>query len=143
MITPEVIKFQNELATPLFAYVYSADMENHVQRAYIAGKVTGLDMEEVRNKFACAEMEVRFCGYDVVNPVTGTNHLPDGTKWETYMRITMCLMMTCDVVIALPDADRSKGARAEMETATALGIPVISYNDLLNEKKRRNTHATA
>lgn len=136
MITPEVIKFQNEIATPLYAYVYSADRENRQVRAYVAGKVTGLPHDEVVQKFAAATAVLNHMGYEAINPVAGTSHLsPERTPWEVYMRITMVMMFTCDVVVALPDAINSKGARIEMEAAIALGIPVMSYADVVNQMK--------
>ena len=142
-IHPEVIKFQNELATPLYAYVYSAEPAVKQTRVYIAGKVTGLAHDEVVEKFAAAEKVLTDAGFDVVNPVSATTHLPEGTDWQKYMRITMCLMLTCDVVVLLPDYLTSKGALAELRTAEALGMQIDFYPEfnMVPDYKHFNTPA--
>ena len=142
-IHPEVIKFQNELATPLYAYVYSAEPAVKQTRVYIAGKVTGLPHDEVVEKFAAAEKVLTDAGFDVVNPVSSTTHLPEGSDWQKYMRITMCLMLTCDVVVMLPDYLRSKGALAELEVAFRLGIQIEYYPEwnMVHDVKQFNTTA--
>lgn len=135
MITPEVIKFQREFAGPFFECVYAQERSNHIMRAYIAGKVTGLPMDEVQQKFAAAERLLQQQGYEVVNPVASTSHLDaNTTPWETYMRITVALMLTCDVVVCLRDCDHSRGAAVEIDLAIKLGIPCWSFSDLMNRR---------
>ena len=50
-------------------------------KVYISGKITG--NENYLEEFSKAEKELKYCGYDVVNPA---KHLIPGFTWKDYMK---------------------------------------------------------
>lgn len=68
-------------------------------------------------------------GYAVLNPTTCG--VPDGSPWETYMRATLTMMLRADGVAVLPDWQESRGAKAEVDLAHVLGMPVRPFNNWL------------
>jgi Asp-tRNA(Asn)/Glu-tRNA(Gln) amidotransferase A subunit family amidase len=87
-------------------------------RIYIAGKITGLPIEEAKAKFKRAECFFIDNGYEVVNPM----ELPhDHDKsWESYMRECIAALVTCDSIALLENYRNSKGALLEFEIALRL-----------------------
>jgi hypothetical protein len=112
-------------------------------KVYISGKVTGLDPEYMRQKFAKTEEWLRSLGFDTVNPET---LVPAGVEsWEEAMKICLRAELDCDLLFAQSDAYESKGARVEISVAASLKIHVIHEDgglatekllDLIGEHKR-------
>lgn len=94
---------------------------------YIAGKVTGLDYQEVLLKFGIAEEELNASGFEAVNP---TNLVKDpNAKWEDAMKICIAALVCCDAVYLLPCCNTSPGAKLELAIAANLKIPVFKKID--------------
>lgn len=91
-------------------------------KIYIAGKITGLDIDEAFANFRRAEVALITRGHTVINPMR-LSHNHDKT-WQSYMKECLIAMMHCDAVFALDNSMRSKGATTEITIARILDIPV-------------------
>lgn len=96
-----------------------------MQKVYIIGAVTGLDPEEVRNKFAEAERRLKEMGMSPVNPI---NFVPEDLAWGAAMRICVKALVDCDAVFLLPDWVSSKGGMLEVTIARNLGLTEYKEN---------------
>ena len=93
-------------------------------KAYIAGKISG-DKQYV-DKFNKAADRLRAKGCTVVNPAT----LPEGMEKDDYMRICLAMIDCCDIVVALPDATQSGGAKVEIAYCNYIEKPVVGYESI-------------
>ncbi len=91
-------------------------------RVYIAGKITGEDLAECKEKFLTAEKEFKynFQSSIVVNPMSlPHNH---DKNWKSYMRECIKALVDCDAILMLKDYKESKGAKIELSIAEKLGL---------------------
>ncbi len=95
-------------------------------KCYISGKITGLPLQEVRDKFARAKEDVMKMGYIPVSPLE--NGLPDSAEWIDHMEADIRLLMGCEAIYLLPDWRESVGARIEACMAEELRIDKIHQN---------------
>jgi Asp-tRNA(Asn)/Glu-tRNA(Gln) amidotransferase A subunit family amidase len=93
-------------------------------KIYIAGKITGIDLEEAKANFQVMEEHLTELGHEVVNPMK----LPhDHDKsWNSYMKECIAALMGCDSIYLLPNYHQSKGAMLELYIVIAVGIKVYS-----------------
>jgi hypothetical protein len=92
--------------------------------AYIAGKITGLPKENVKDKFNVMAKQLSCMGYHVVKPDAVT----DSSKtWNDAVRNDIKKMLECDEVHLLPDWQDSRGAQLERDIALRLGIQVVYH----------------
>jgi hypothetical protein len=97
---------------------------------YISGPITGLpDLN--RPAFNTAARALRAAGFVVVNPID--NGLPDSATWAQHLRADIRLLMNCNAVATLPGHMASKGARLELHNARALGMPVMTVEQWLEQ----------
>lgn len=89
-------------------------------RVYIAGKISGLNYEEVCDKFEKAEKKLKNFGI-VINPC---KIVPEECDWDTAMDICLSALAKCDTIYLLTDWKESKGARIEKAKAEELGIQI-------------------
>jgi hypothetical protein len=94
-----------------------------MKKIYIAGKVTGLDHEKVKEKFNKAENTLLMMGWDVVNPTKLVTD-PD-TEWKQAMKICLKELLKCDAIFLLNDWESSRGAKVEEYFARKKGIDVF------------------
>lgn len=94
-------------------------------KVYISGKITG--KENYLEEFSEAEKELKYCGYDVVNPA---KHLIPGFTWKDYMKRDIALMLDCDFIYKIEGWEKSKGARLESKLCEILGIPTLEIKAL-------------
>ena len=92
-------------------------------KIYIAGKITG--DPGYRDKFAIVEHQLYWQGHTVLNPA----ELPRGMKPADYMRICFAMIDTADVVVFLPDAKDSAGARLEKAYCEYIGKEMKFWSD--------------
>jgi uncharacterized protein YifN (PemK superfamily) len=92
--------------------------------AYVAGKISGLPQENVKEKFKVVVNELREMGYHVVNPLAGTDY---SKPWDDTMRSEIKKMLECDEVHLLPDWQESRGAQLERDIALRLGIDIVYH----------------
>ncbi len=103
---------------------------------YIAGKITGLNKKVTYNKFMHVQKALSPYAKSVINPITATAHLPEGTAWNEYMKELIPMLMTAEVLVFTPDSYNSKGARWEINFAREiLQIPTIEYDYLENDNE--------
>lgn len=91
---------------------------------FIAGKVTGLPLDQVKDKFDRVAGELADLGYKVVTPAS----LHEESKsWEEVTRDNIRYMLDCDEVHFLPCWQESRGAQLERDIAIRLGMNVVYY----------------
>lgn len=90
-------------------------------RIYVAGGMTGLpDLNYPA--FNAAAAQLRALGYHVENPAE--NPAPADGSWESYMRMAIAQLVTCDEIHMLRGWKDSKGANIEINLARDLGLVV-------------------
>lgn len=92
-------------------------------KVYIAGKITG--DPGYRDKFAAAEIQLGWQGNTVLNPA----ELPEGMTPADYMRICLAMIDVADLVVFLPDAKDSAGARLEKAYCEYVGKEMENWSD--------------
>lgn len=92
-------------------------------KIYIAGKITGDQGGQA--KFQRAAVGLRMCGNIVLNPA----ELPEGMEAADYMRICMAMIDVADLVVFLPDAKDSAGARLEKAYCEYVGKEMENWSD--------------
>lgn len=91
------------------------------KKIYIAGKVTGLNYSDVKQKFRATENQLFSEGYQVVNPIELCN---EESTWEDAMKICIEALADCDEIFMLNDWKDSRGATLEHKRAIELDIPI-------------------
>jgi len=89
------------------------------EKVYIAGKISGLDYNEVKEKFTEAHVRLLYLGLIPVTPIFFCKQ-----HWNWYRCMIVCLwhLAKCDRIYFLPDWKDSKGARIERGIAKLLNI---------------------
>ncbi|MBA4133370.1 MAG: hypothetical protein C0525_01470 [Flavobacterium sp.] len=99
------------------------------QSIYIAGKVTGLDFEEVTAKFQEAEtMLLEQNWKTIVNPIKLINNPAE--EWHTAMEKCLAALTNCEAIYMLPCSVDSPGAKLELQFAMDNNIDI--YYELEN-----------
>lgn len=94
-----------------------------MKKAYISGKITGLDPKEAFTLFALKERQL--IDKEVFNPMKFTSHIPAGSDWTEYMKVCIDVLITCDEIHMLPNWKDSKGAKLEHTIAQAFDIHIL------------------
>ncbi len=97
-------------------------------KIYISGKISGLDRDEVVEKFTKAEESLTAAGYQVVNPLR--NGLPYEAPWESHMAMDIIHLLGCDGIYLLPCWTDSKGAMLEKKIAEFTGKDLIYQKEI-------------
>jgi nucleoside 2-deoxyribosyltransferase len=99
-------------------------MNQSKQKIYIAGPISGHDLEERKETFSNVQKALEKIGYEVVNPM----ELPhDHDKsWESYMKECILHLVQCDCIYMLDNWHFSAGARLEFNIALQLGFELIT-----------------
>lgn len=92
-------------------------------KIYISGKISDLPTEQVREKFAKAEAQIRAFGHEPVNPLD--NGQPATATWAQQMTASIALLFECDAIYLLPDWGDSRGARIEANIAEECGLEIL------------------
>ena len=106
-------------------------------KVYISGKISGIPTEQVKEKFARAEEQIRAIGHEPVNPLN--NGQPASAPWRQQMKASLAMMFDCDAVYLLTDYLFSRGARVEAFAASEAGMVVMqqpvyaAYNPKTNQ----------
>ncbi|UOE48011.1 DUF4406 domain-containing protein [Mucilaginibacter sp. SMC90] len=89
------------------------------QVVYIAGKVTGLPVDEYEAKFREAKTKLTAQGFHVLNPC---DFIGPEEDWQTAMRKATTLLNMADHIYMLPDWKDSQGAIFEHMQAVKFGL---------------------
>jgi hypothetical protein len=96
---------------------------------YVSGPMTGIKNHNVY-RFNRAERALHKKGYRVVNPIKLDFSCPQ-TEWKDCLRRDIKALMDCDLVVTLPDWDRSRGATLEVFVASQVGIPIKRLEEII------------
>jgi hypothetical protein len=95
------------------------------KRIYISGAISGLDYNEAKAKFGCAETYLLNQGWkDIANPME-CKIFKRRDEWSWQMGACLMMLLRCEAIYMLRDWHESKGARIEHAVATELGIEII------------------
>ena len=107
-------------------------------KIYIAGKVTGLPIKEVKEKFDAASQKLIKAGFEVINPVELVNDA--AMEWNAAMKLCIASMVHCDAILLLSDWKTSKGASVEAQIGSIVEIPIFESHWLLTKHFENDTH---
>lgn len=94
-----------------------------MSRVYISGSITGI--EDYMKNFDKAEKELKSVGFSVVNPAKILSQMPEDTKYEEYMDMSMMMLSMCDGIYMLKGWEKSTGANREYGYALATDIRIM------------------
>jgi len=100
-----------------------------MKKIYISGKISGLPIEEVKQKFSNAETHLKSKGWDPVNPLN--NGLPENSTWEQHIGKDIELLLGCEAIALLDDWILSKGASLELVVAQHSKMEVYWMEDMV------------
>lgn len=93
-------------------------------KIYIAGKITGLPLEEAQANFQVIEDMLNQWNMEVVNPMKlPHNH---DKEWSSYMKECISALLECDGIWRLDNCKDSKGAKLELKIAKSIGLHLFS-----------------
>lgn len=98
---------------------------------YIAGKVTGLPVDEARALFDKPTAYLRKEGHTVINPMELIED--PKTEWHSAMKTCIAALVKVDAVLLLDNWKDSEGATFEKEIAQRLTIPTYVSAWSLNQ----------
>lgn len=108
-----------------------------MKRIYLAGPISlngqlepGAVAQNIE-RFKAAAEQLRAKGFHVENPAENEDTVPPRT-WESWMRLSLSQLLTCDEVWLLPNWEQSRGARMEWRIADALGMDVHFFEAVLS-----------
>jgi hypothetical protein len=97
---------------------------------YVSGPMSGMPHYNFPAFNTAANM-LRSSGFGVINPADFGSDA--GISWRKCLERDLMVMFHADVVVTLPGWEKSKGAQLETHVATALGIPVMTIREFINE----------
>ena len=100
-------------------------------KIYIAGAITGHELEERRKTFASVAKQITDLGHEAVNPMA-LDHNHD-KQWESYMKECIKALMECDRIYSIHDQylTKSKGYWVEYHLCHQVGIEqLVLMSDL-------------
>ena len=98
---------------------------------YIAGKVTGLEKDDMFKKFFESRKLLKKDGHLVMSPAVLA--LNEGFEHEDYMHICYAMIDVCDAVYMQKDWQQSKGARMELQYAKDWKKQIIYEDETTRE----------
>lgn len=101
-----------------------SDLNN--RKVYIAGKMTGLSVDEIFDRFNRVE-DILLSNYNaVLNPSVMWHHKqPNRFSRDDYLKICFAMLGNCNTVVVLPDYEDSYGTAKEIRFAYEHGMEVL------------------
>lgn len=91
-------------------------------KIYLAGKITGLPVEDYTANFNYWKGHFQKLGFKVISPIDLPHKHAD--MWQEYMKEDIAAMVKCKYLFAMVGWQNSKGAKIEVELARALKINI-------------------
>lgn len=101
-------------------------------KVYISGKISGLDFEEVKAKFAEAEELLTAIGIEAVNPLK--NGLPVDDAWIKHLCKDIEVLNDCDSIYMMDGWQDSVGACIEYDFAVRTGKTVLFASNIIRNQ---------
>lgn len=98
-----------------------------MKKIYISGKITGVPIEQAREKFAEAERILMCSGMDPVNPMK--NGLPETASWKEHMVEDIEMLLDCQAILMLSCWRTSKSAKIEKAIAEQMGMEILIFKE--------------
>ena len=92
-------------------------------KIYISGKISGLPLKSVIEKFKWHAGFLKLKGYEPINPID-ISPFDESKEWHDYMVDDIAALLKCDAIYMLKDWGQSKGARIEYQIAKELGLQI-------------------
>ena len=104
------------------------------RRVYVAGPITGYDLDERMRAFRAAADGLKAAGHFAVLPY-GIVEYPwnDGLEWTDYLREDIRRLTTCDGIALLHNWQNSKGAIGERNVGMLLGLDIRPVEKWLDD----------
>lgn len=99
-------------------------------KAYISGRITGLELQEAEANFENASNLIESIGMVAVNPLVGADQ---SKTWEQHMVRDIEMLMGCDAILMLNDWHESRGARIEKYIAEERGMLILYQSNIEDE----------
>lgn len=92
---------------------------------FISGKISGVD--DYMERFAAGEQTLCDMGFSglIVNPAKVGIEMPKSTTYEEFMKLSLCLLATCDTIFMLKGWEDSPGANLEFQYAKTCGYKIM------------------
>lgn len=100
-------------------------------KIYISGKITGLPLQEARQRFDDAQALLEEIGFEAVNPME--KGLPADATWEQHMVKDFELLLTCSAIYMLDGWMNSTGAQIEYDAARHLGFDFLFESNVRSD----------
>lgn len=100
-------------------------------KIYIAGKISGLPYDEVRERFNGAEDLLIELGFEVLNPVK--NGLDQDTSWNGHLRRDIELLLPCDAIYMMDNWVDSTVASIEYDIATRMNKDIWFESNVVHK----------
>ncbi len=101
-------------------------------KVYISGKISGLDFEEVRVKFAEAEEFLNSLGLEAVNPLK--NGLSVDDAWIKHLCRDIEILNDCDSIYMMDGWQGSVGACVEYDFAIRTGKTILFASNIMRNQ---------
>lgn len=105
------------------------EYKNKEHILYLSGPITG--HKDYVREFGTAAYALKCEGYKVINPASMDSVLPEGTDYESFMKIDLQLLDMSTVLVQLPGWEKSLGCQREYGYALAAGKLIVKYEDLI------------
>ena len=102
-------------------------------KIYISGKISGLPLIQVIEKFKWHSGFLSLKGHTPINPMDISPFKPN-KEWKDYMIDDIKVLFECDAIYMLKDWGQSKAARIEYNIAKELGLNIIFEGEFNADK---------
>ncbi len=102
-------------------------------KIYISGKITGLPLSEVRQRFADTAAFLDAIGFEAVNPLT--NGLDESADWKEHMVADIRMLLDCEAIYMMDNWIESRGASIEYDIANRLNMDVWFESKIRRENQ--------
>jgi len=102
-------------------------------KIYLSGKITGLEIKAVTEKFKWHQTFLELKGFKVINPIQISKDLPKESTWKAYMVNDISHLIDCDAIFLLKDWGQSKGSRIEYAIAKEMGMKIFFEGEFSNQ----------